>query len=879
MLDIFYNLIIFPIEQIIELCYAFAFRIFDSPGLSILGVSIAVSTLVLPVYLMAEKQQQVERTLRKKMKPEIDNIKAVFKGDKQYMLLSTLYRQNQYHPVYALRNSIDLFIQIPFFIAAYHFLHNLDIIKGEAFLFIKDLGAPDALFYGVNILPIVMTLINVISGAIYTRGFPVKDRIQLYGMAAVFLVLLYNSPAGLVLYWTSNNIYNLLKNILQKSRYSGKIIYMIVSIFSVLLAVFVLFFHDGVLTKRLFVAVVSLFVVFVPLWKKGMKRFNINETGLGQKRIFILSLLAVSLLMGLVIPSGLIASSVAEFSFIEPFNSPLPFIGITVLQSMGFFLWMFCVYSMLDRRKKIFFTFFMVLAFGVFVVNAFVFGGNYGFMTPNLHLSDFKDDSLKLKCINLFAMFFICTLTIILLLLKRKNILGTLLNIVVAAFLVLGIINISKITTSTALNPEVNENLLPQNEKVYTFSKKGKNVLVIDLDRAISGYIPYIFAEKPELAESFAGFIYYPNCISFGPYTIYGTPGIFGGYYYTPLEIQKRKDELWWEKYYESMQVLPRLFAENGYSVTVGDQPWMKNSVYDEFPNINVNNTQRKYTDYYQMRHKEISYRDYYKILQSNLIRFSFFKFVPLVLRSVIYDDGKYLSLLQSERESNYSRATINNYSSLYYLPEITAIAADDSNNAAIFVNDLTHEPAFFQAPEYKPAKEVTNRGEGLFSEEDHYHVNMAAFILLAKWFDFLKENGVYDNTRIIIVSDHGRDIHSPFPNNLTLPNEHGLEFYTALLLVKDFNADFILRTDNTFMTNADVPFIALDGIVQNMKNPFNGKLMMQDKDKGVTITSAGLWDPEAQLKYTFNIKPDQWLHVHDNIFDPANWTAVRIDE
>ncbi|MDR2521034.1 MAG: hypothetical protein LBC72_00550, partial [Spirochaetaceae bacterium] len=33
----------------------------------------------------------------------------------------------------------------------------------------------------------------------------------------------------------------------------------------------------------------------------------------------------------------------------------------------------------------------------------------------------------------------------------------------------------------------------------YTFSKTGRNVLVIMLDRGISGFVPYIFEEKPEL--------------------------------------------------------------------------------------------------------------------------------------------------------------------------------------------------------------------------------------------------------------------------------------------------------------------------------------------------------------------------------------------
>ena len=64
------------------------------------------------------------------------------------------------------------------------------------------------------------------------------------------------------------------------------------------------------------------------------------------------------------------------------------------------------------------------------------------------------------------------------------------------------------------------------------------------LDRAISGYVPYILEEKPELQEQFAGFTYYPNTLSHGFYTNFGVPGLFGGYEYTPTEMNKRDSEL-----------------------------------------------------------------------------------------------------------------------------------------------------------------------------------------------------------------------------------------------------------------------------------------------------------------------------------------------
>jgi hypothetical protein len=226
-----------------------------------------------------------------------------------------------------------------------------------------------------------------------------------------------------------------------------------------------------------------------------------------------------------------------------------------------------------------------------------------------------------------------------------------------------------------------------------------------------------------------------------------------------------------------------------------------------------------------------------------------------------------------------YPISTINNYAYLYFLSDITDTVENGNNYFNIIVNDLTHNPALFEVPEYKPSRNLTNIGNGPFAAEKHYHVNMASFLLLAKWFDFLKENNVYNNTRIIIVSDHGRNIRSPFPNNIILPNGIDLENYAAFLMVKDFGAEFTLRTNNSFMTNADVPHLATEGIIKTLINPFTYKELATDKNHGVTITSSTIWDPEEMLKYKYDIKRDEWLHVKDNIFDPAKWNKITINE
>jgi membrane protein insertase Oxa1/YidC/SpoIIIJ len=113
---------------------------------------------------------------------------------------------------------------------------------------------------GINVLPFVMTLINCASGAVYTKGLAFKDKIQLYGMALVFLALLYNSPAGLVLYWTLNNIFSLVKNIYLKIPFKRKrqLLWGAISTCALLLAYYSLFILHGSPRVRTLVATLAI---------------------------------------------------------------------------------------------------------------------------------------------------------------------------------------------------------------------------------------------------------------------------------------------------------------------------------------------------------------------------------------------------------------------------------------------------------------------------------------------------------------------------------------------------------------------------------------------------------------------------------------------
>jgi YidC/Oxa1 family membrane protein insertase len=894
-----YTLIIYPLVQLIEIFFLFFYRVFKNPGVSVLGVSIAVSICILPLYFFAEKLQRKERDAQNLMKPKIDKIKAVFRGDEHYFIQSTYYKQNHYHPVHALRSVFSLLIQIPFFIAAYRYLSHLEILSGTSFFFIHDLGKPDSLFsignLQINILPVFMTIINIVSGAVYTKELSVKDKMQLYGMSLVFFVLLYHSPSALVLYWTMNNIFSLVKNTLQRTKHSWKIIYVSICVCAISLDIFAIFFHQGYWLKRAIVCAAVSVIFFIPLFKRLAGKLKdkiyallaLKDEQFWQNRVFITFSLILFLLAGIVIPSSLIASSVLEFSFIEIYQSPLPFILHTALQAAGIFLfWPVCIYFLFSKKIKIGLTV-CTMALGIAaLLNTFLVSENFGFLTNTLIFSEPKPIFAHYNSVvfNLIIILLSFIFLFVILLSKWKRILFSLSVVIVVSLTGFGIFNFILITKEYHELRE--EKKLETNNAnfispVYTFSTTGKNVLFIMIDRAISGYLPFIFEEKPELHSVFSGFTYYPNCASFAGHTLVGAPPLYGGYEYTPKEINKREKVTLLEKHKEAYLLLPLLFSQAGYKATVTDPPFdnyhMSNiSIYNDYPQIHAENVNRAYSAYWNLKHPNVTGMLISNILETTLIRFSFFKISPLAFRLFIYDNGDWLKTEKAgslRTRGGLTTSTIDDYVLLDILPDLTTVTQQDFSTFTMFYSSLPHYPAFLESPDYVPSQTITNRGNGPFAGEDDYHVNMASFLLLGKWISFLKENSVYDNTRIIIVADHGSgSVMNNYPKNIMLSNGNRLSAFNPLLMIKDFNVRGNLMIDNSFMTNADAPLLALEKIIENPVNPFTGLPLQSDKENGIDIVTIGVLNSRSHSKYQYSIGKNQWLHVKENIFDSSNW-------
>jgi len=881
MANILYTIIIYPITQILEFIFIFMQNVFKSTGITIICISLAVSVLCLPLYMVAERWQEIERNIQKRLKLKITKIKAVFKGDERYMILSFYYRQNHYHPIYALRSSFGLLIQIPFFIAAYSFFTRLQALQGTSFLFIRDLGKPDALLPvmgGINVLPILMTLINIAAGAIYTRGLDVKDKIQIYGMALVFMVLLYNSPSALVLYWTLNNVFSFAKNLYLKITFGKKRFFLfgIISISALFLAYYVLFKHHGSIRVRTTIAVLSItagiFSWIFPFVTRLVKRIkHVSWTAKETLFLFVSSLFLLWTATGIFLPSMLIGASPQEFSFIDDVKSPLFFILNSSVQSFGLFIfWPLTVYFLFSEKTKKIFSVIMVLFSFSALCNMFVFPGNYGLISSYLVFAETVWHNLREISVNISVLIIISAFLLLIYIRGWKKILSFLVITVFIAFIPFSVKNLffingefKKLSQYYAPEHKTEETISP----ILHFSKTGKNVLVIMLDEAKNVFIPYIFDESPELYEKYDGFTYFPNTVTFNGHTKGGAPPIFGGYEYTPEGINNRPNVSLREKRKEALLIMPTLFSANGFSVAITDPPYIDDSwipdlrIYDNKENISAYITDGVYTNLWLKRNNgELpTHKD---ILKRNILWYAVFRETPLALRQSVYYSGSWCTSFSENR----MRKFLNGYAVLDFLVELTGFKPEEKDTAVLMVNNTTHERLYLQAPDYRPQFTITNYGKSPFSKDACYHANAAAIKRMSDYFDFLKANEVYDNTRIILVSDHG-------PVDVPLPKS-GLTFnlynYNPLLLVKDFNAKGAMKTDTAFMANADVPSLAMKELVENPVNPFTGNAITTNKKNNpfLILVRRVVDKNETEIE----LDTQNTYYVHDNIFDEENW-------
>ena len=853
--EILYDLVIRPIWLLLEIIFKTAYTLCRNPGISIITVSLTVNILVLPLYLLSDALCAEDRSKQKEMEPWIRKIRKAFTGDERFMMLSEYYRQNDYQPYYVLRSSFSLLLQIPFFVAAYKFLSTLQLLHGVPFLMIKDLGSPDGILsiggMSINLLPVLMTVINLASSVIYTKGGPMKEKIQTLVLALIFLVLLYDSPSGLVFYWTLNNVFSLGKN-----------------------------------------AVMSV------MGRMGQKKEKTPAKAVRMPSaddsagIWFISSLFISVFVGMVIPLSVITSSPLEFVKRGKFADPTMYVYTTAATTAGVFLvWSGVIFFLGKPMLRRIYSRICLIGAAAFFMNYMIFDRNFGVLFDDLKYSETFGYSDYEIVMNLATTVFLAMLLVILARRHPKKIV-TAMSVLAISAAVIGIYQTVTVSAKVRNSENYKSSTYEADhfDPVLKFSRTGKNVVILVLDKAIGGYFPYILEENPHLRQDFSGFVYYPETVSAAACTSQGIPSLYGGYEYTAWEINRRDDETLKDKMNESLTVLPMIFSEEGYHSTICDVPYgnFKDdgdlTIYEGIGNCDEYwLTTGIYSGF--LTEDELKATDPERQVR-NFFCYSLCRAMPLIAQSAMYDDGSY-NALYPNRVTN---AFANSYVVMKHLGELTDITDSDTGELIMMQNYMPHEPTFLDPPDYlltsvtehnsTEGRDVTLNGRTLLLDNDdrlkNYDSNVSSYLFVAKWLKKLKDEGVYDNTRIIITADHGY-AYGQFEDMVMTDKDLDVEAINPILLVKDFDASGDVVTDTTFMSNADVPAIALKGIADGAINPYTGNPMdIPGKDTPLIVNASTNGITAHHGKNTYDISDSHWYTVEGGISEPGNWALYK---
>ena len=150
----------------------------------------------------------------KSVAPRIATMRERLKDKPQEMQqeMMKIYREEKINPM---GGCFPIMVQIPVFIALYWvLLSSVEMRNAPWALWINDLAAPDP-FY---MLPLVMTLTTLLQTALNpTPPDPLQAKMMWY-MPLAFSVMFFFFPAGLVLYWITNNVLSIAQQWLINTR-------------------------------------------------------------------------------------------------------------------------------------------------------------------------------------------------------------------------------------------------------------------------------------------------------------------------------------------------------------------------------------------------------------------------------------------------------------------------------------------------------------------------------------------------------------------------------------------------------------------------------------------------------------------------------------
>lgn len=253
---------------------------------------------------------------------------------------------------------------------------------------------------------------------------------------------------------------------------------------------------------------------------------------------------------------------------------------------------------------------------------------------------------------------------------------------------------------------------------------KNKNIVIFVLDAFDSSYFEALLKENPELKEEFKDFTYYPDTAVGAARTKVALPAILTGVPYTmPMSYKDYID------YSYTQTELYKTLKHYDYDVGIYTEPLVVSS---------------KIIDIINNMSKGKTYIKSYGSLTKYLYQFTSFKYMPHILKSGFWFYSDLFNELKAGgNDENYNSDNVNFFQKL--IDERIKIGNSVSTYRFYYLQGA-HPP--YNMNEY--AQRVSPKNTSQLKQAK------GSLYMVSEYVKNLKEQGIYDNTSIIIMADHG---------------------------------------------------------------------------------------------------------------------------
>ncbi len=952
-------MILAPFRLVVSLLFRASYAVFHNPGWAVVGMSVLLSLLLTPLYVWIERRKNANRISEAPMQAEIDKIEAVYTGRERFFYTREIHRRYGYKPLTALIPVLGLLVQIPFLLAAYHYLAELPLFSGVPFLYIHDLSRPDTIArvagIPVNLLAILMTLINLVSGWRYADPRKPKERLQYIAVALIFLVLLYRCASAVVLYWTLSQALSLVRSevffrrggepspeswTLSPARrealaYGGLLLCMASALYCLVSAW--LYPHPFSVSSRKVVSALwcdAVFVVlaaevlasvlaaktrnipwmlYLPLkwsatvqallislvllrkftlcpigespvllyfvkrwipfqlavsagtltalipwirWKNTPKTSSPSVSGEGFGSVAVAGSAYLLLTLFVWHPVLVLCSDPSSFSISI---ASLIWQGIRIVLSVMAISW--CVWVFLLRKTIPIIIAYILLFFALVVLfNLFLRPIHFGTLQGGKLMAaeslvrphgDFVLECALLCALAIAAFYAVRRLS--------SRLIATALitlNIIVAIQTIAKISKLHSFRPASLNTPDTNDAIV--------FSTNHNNILILMLDM-VQGWSFHTIADNPDLAEKLPGFTFFPNTLSVSTMTCPSIPTLYAGPEFSPDKLNNIKGKTIIQKGRDALDTMARNVSNAGYNLAIYNPKLVFTSRWNAISPL----YDRKTLSNVLGKSDTFTISSICTILWGN----SILQASPLFVKPSIYNDGKWIVRpLENDHFVPYG----DDHTFLEALPFLSQARQTERGSYVFLHTEVTHNPWGIPL------------SHGGFKEVDNKQILRWTMDRILSLFTWMRDHGVYDNTRVILVSDHGlinltrnewipsedpffhRELWTTLGHDCeSLSREWRIQSVNCLLCVKDYNDNFPLRIDNRLASNEDTVPMAMSSRITDVSDHFP------------SVRRTYLVAPRVGISFqTLDTLPIVAVFdVHDNLFDLRNWTRLESDK